>query len=107
VSSLLSNLSGAANDDDPLAEADAALDKLAQTLNLENPAATPDFDDLDAMSVWSWYRSQGADPDLLQLFLDPIMTSVYGVDSREIGLLTHLWGVRTNGKCSKSFVGSC
>jgi monoamine oxidase len=73
------------------------MEALSRTLDLADPARTPGAADLDAHSVYSWYRSQGASGDAIRLFLDPALDLLVGASAAEINLLGHLAMVRLAG----------
>lgn len=90
---------------DPLAAMHAAMEALAARLapKLAGPGADPadpadpEVADLDAQSIYSWYRGQGASQRDIALYLDPVLNALYGAGSTELGFLLHAMGVRANG----------
>lgn len=80
--------------DDPLGDIHKKMDELAQTVDLTDPSRTPDAADLDALSMYSWYRAQGASAEEIGLFLDPMMNALVGVNASEISFLAQLAAVK-------------
>ncbi|GMK55022.1 hypothetical protein CspeluHIS016_0200780 [Cutaneotrichosporon spelunceum] len=83
--------------DDPLTPLHARMEELAQSVDLDDPERTRDAKDLDAHTVFTWYRAQGATADTIQLFLDPVLDLLVGASSHELNFLSHLVTVRLSG----------
>ncbi len=73
------------------------MEALSRTVDLEDPARTPGAADLDAHSVYSWYRAQGGSGDAVRLFLDPALDLLVGASAAELNFLAHLAMVRLAG----------
>ncbi|GMK57970.1 hypothetical protein CspeluHIS016_0500020 [Cutaneotrichosporon spelunceum] len=83
--------------DNPLYEIYLKMDKLSQTVDLEDPSRTPGALDLDALSMYSWFREQGASADEIALFLDPSMNALVSLDASELSSLGQLAAIKMCG----------
>lgn len=88
--------------EDPLAPLHAKMEALAERLEpkLLSEDAQPDAEilDLDAQTIYTWYKSQGASEEHILGFLEPALNALYGAGSTEVSFLFHALGVRANGE---------
>lgn len=89
--------------EDPLAPLHAKMEALAERIEpkllCEDPALTdPEVLDLDAQTIYTWYKAQGATEEQIVLFLEPVLNALYGAGSTELSFLYHALGVRANGE---------
>lgn len=89
----------------PLHDKMAALaERIEPKLLCEDPALIdPEVLDLDAQTIYTWYRAQGASEEHIVQFLEPMLNALYGAGSTELSFLTHALGVRANGESHSSW----
>lgn len=90
-------------EDDKLAPQHAEMERVAARVakKLEtgdDVVYDPEIIELDAHTIYSWYRSQGASESDILTYLEPFLNALYGLGTTEVGFLFHCLGVANNGE---------
>jgi monoamine oxidase len=74
----------------------AKLEALSESVDVTNPAKTPDAGSLDAVSVEEWKRAN-LDSELLWALFDQMVRTEYTIEPKDMSMLYFLYGLRTAG----------
>lgn len=74
------------------------MEKLAETVDLHDTSKTPDGEELDAVSVYTWFTANGGDEMDLQV-ISKAVPSVFGASIKEVSFLFFIRCVKSAGEC--------
>lgn len=92
---------------DPLAHLHEEMERvgarMAEKLDKgEEALLDPEVVDLDAQTIYSWYRGKGASEEEILVSLEPLLNALYGAGSTELSFLTHAVSVSKDGESSQT-----
>lgn len=79
-----------------LAELNAKIDKLAETVPTDNPASTPNAEKLDSMTMQTWIDQNAKSPHV-KFFLRTVILGTLASEPRDVSLLHFLFYVHAGG----------